>query len=203
MKNQLLSISISHSFMAASLMIISVLNRHHGEGFNKCFWLAGNITVQSKMKLSIEICANARDYNIQIFQHKDEVRPPVTRRRARSYVGGPGPARSEVLYVKLSLCMPFFRRQSGTVIKPSLSPPRSESFLAVRTKWGLGRGRWLSQWTQACRPKFGSSVSMSKATCGRSLQLSTRHLLDPCSLLPSQSSQIWGSQVQWESLSQK
>lgn len=69
MKNQLLSIRISHSFMAASLMIISVSNRHHGEGLNKCFCLAEKkITVQKKTKLSIESCANARDYNIQIFQ---------------------------------------------------------------------------------------------------------------------------------------
>lgn len=140
MKSQLLSISISHSCIAASLMIISVLNRHHGEGLNKCFSLAGNIIVQNKMKLSIESCANARDYNIQIFQHKDEVWPLVTRCRARSCVGGPGPARPEVLQVKLSPCMPFFRRQSGTVIKPSLSPPQIKVILGSQAKVGAREG---------------------------------------------------------------
>lgn len=73
MKSQLLSTRISHSLRAASLMVISILNRHHSEVLNKRFCLSGNITLQKKMKLSIESCANARDYNIQIFQMQGKI----------------------------------------------------------------------------------------------------------------------------------
>lgn len=129
MKNQLLSISISHSFIAASLMIISVLNRNHGEGLNECFCLSGNITLQKKTKLSIESCANARDYNIQIFQQDARQGPMLVAQaqKDRKYLQ---------LHVKLSLCMPFFRRHSGTVIKPSLSSPQIKVNLGSQAKVG-------------------------------------------------------------------
>lgn len=166
MKNQLLSIRISHSFMAASLMIISVSNRHHGEGFNKCFCLA-----EKKSQCRIK----------QNSPSRAVLTPEITTSRFFSKMQGkvlcrwarPSEIESTYNYMENFLCA-CLSSEDSLELSSNLAYhlPRSKWTLAVRPKWRIGRGRWLSQWTQVRRPKFGSSVFMSKAACGHSLQLS-------------------------------